>query len=790
MIIPNASLPISVQSPSNPTSADERSPIATNTQDIRAFRSNTLRAYGPLTSFICAFKTLIQLVAHLFKNSPHSSPLRKRLSDALLPGLHPHQKFLPVTAYDTLLTEATIRAELASHPCPHVSRNAARWAAIIASPSEASETGLKKIFGILCLIGHVDLIERFIESEPRHSDNELPFKQGDLLMESGQDNPSAKYEFLRALNDLELEGILQKQWSFLVPVFRGGETGIPVHNLSDGVILPMSECNEKRLPDAGHSGTVFKAMVHAAHYSQEHESGHLSDTGDPAPVANVMVPCAVKELHLECVARYGGQYTDSYTKEVDNLSRVRDIRHDNLIKLLFAYIYKGYCHLVFPWADANLLAFWRDEFPDPDMTGPQDCLARWIFSQARGLVEALELIHGNAAGTASNGQGISIHGIHGDLKPQNILWFKGISKLHEVQNLGILKISDFAGTQFHRMISKSRVIWNELHTTDTYQAPETVAGHMVGQSYDLWSLGCVFLEFVTWLIQGWDGVDKFSKARSADNDPLDAPAENNDVYHERYEQRRRNSNWAEFSPWTAWLHDTFFYRLPRGSQIHISGARLKQSVINHLNQLYKDPECSRFCAAFLKVIEECFLRINKRNRVSAKEVLERFDVIGREGELDPGYWIEPLKTPLRANSNLSELGAEAPDPVVVPGTSPQMEDCPEGGHYVSEAQTYNKHQSIPESPIAVARAEDNAPRTANGLLAPVDLQEGEKRVSCSSSQTAVSVQSGSDEQQYASYGRKIGMEVDELEPGAVIEPRKRDRIKEFFKAIVLEMKVL
>jgi hypothetical protein len=40
---------------------------------------------------------------------------------------------------------------------------------------------------------------------------------------------------------------------------------------------------------------------------------------------------------------------------------------------------------------------------------------------------------------------------------------------------------------------------------------------MVSQSYDIWTLGCVLLEFIIWYLRGWEGVEGFSKERTTDD---------------------------------------------------------------------------------------------------------------------------------------------------------------------------------------------------------------------------------------------------------------------------------
>ncbi|KAK7908796.1 protein kinase domain-containing protein [Apiospora marii] len=775
--------PISSQSQSRSPSLEVTPSASTGAQGIRAVGNNALPIPGLISALRYVWNTGSRLLAHCFKDPQYCSPLGKKLRNALVPDPLDKHAFLPVTAISELLTEKSIRDELAVHPCIHVSQNASRWAALIVSPSQASATGARKIFGLLSLINRVDLIEGFLESKSRHLDDELPFTRQDLPL----DDQPCKYEFLRGVPYFILGNILNMQWWFLAPVFEKARPGNPVQNLPEGVTLPMSSGNEQLPPDTGHSGTVTKVMVHVAHYTRDQEpvsvQDHVTDLNTAAAEldSNGMMSCAIKQLHLTDGARYEGHYADACKRETDNLLRVGETPHPNLIELLFSYFHKGRCYLVFPWANENLRDFWR-KWPIPDWLGPQDHLVKWIFSQALGLIQALELIHDTGLGSAPSGQGAATYGTHGDLKPENILWFMGRFKLKELPNLGLLKISDFAGTQFHRKISKSRVIWAKLHTTDTYQAPETMTDYMVGQGYDLWSLGCVFLEFMTWYILGWQGVDNFSIARSVDNDPSDAKTDDNEVFLQRYEKRRQAS-WTECNRHFAWPSDTFFYSLPHG-------AKLKRSVQNltpelqHLNQLYRDPKCSRFCAAFLKVIEECFLRIDKRNRVSTKDVLEQFDAIRLESEADPEYWTKPPTIPVRARTDLSERIVEVSDLNEVLEPSPEGRDSHEGGPYVTEAHKGQTGQFADEPHIVVTEsgADHSLPKD-QGFLAPATVLEGDTRASYTSSRTAVSSQPDADDIKNSPDCCKVEAKTEEKRADQVVVLRKRDMIRGFFRAI-------
>lgn len=52
-----------------------------------------------------------------------------------------------------------------------------------------------------------------------------------------------------------------------------------------------------------------------------------------------------------------------------------------------------------------------------------------------------------------------------------------------------------------------------MGNTPTYRAPELDIMKDSTPKYDIWSLGCVLLEFVAWFLCGWHEVEVFVDAR-------------------------------------------------------------------------------------------------------------------------------------------------------------------------------------------------------------------------------------------------------------------------------------
>lgn len=203
--------------------------------------------------------------------------------------------------------------------------------------------------------------------------------------------------------------------------------------------------------------------------------------------------------------------------------------HPNLVTLLATLHYKDEYHLLFPWADGgNLLEFWQGHQTKPDIDMEW---MLWYAEQCFGLAEGLSCIH-NARmptselvlavpgvlerdTTADNSDDRDC-GRHGDIKPQNILWFR---QDHYGRGRGVLKISDFGVTMFHSELTTKVLPERIRGITQSYAAPEYELGPKVSRPYDIWSLGCIFLEFITWTLLGFQGVQEFRENRKKDKDP-------------------------------------------------------------------------------------------------------------------------------------------------------------------------------------------------------------------------------------------------------------------------------
>ena len=145
----------------------------------------------------------------------------------------------------------------------------------------------------------------------------------------------------------------------------------------------------------------------------------------------------------------------------------------------------------------------------------------WFLDQLDGLAEAVQHIHNLpiteatilAASLTIPGQETRKAGWHHDLKPENILFFKE----HD-SRYGRLKITDFGSGKVHTYRSGSKNTGSGKGTL-TYEAPEAVSEGVFSRPYDIWSLGCVFLELLVWAVYDYQSVMNFTGDRMARGSP-------------------------------------------------------------------------------------------------------------------------------------------------------------------------------------------------------------------------------------------------------------------------------
>lgn len=463
------------------------------------------------------------------------------------------QFYIPISRLHSVITPGTIKTALScigDTTSPDYERMVAK--------------SFRKILAILILIGKEDSIFDFVDAGI--GDAQLPLDKVEdgrpfQLSLSGQDQPIALF---KTWENRHIEEFESKQWETLAPFFlRGAKHESLNYKLSwrhplPFDIIPEAICNRNSTSTSisgsssdGDSGNskVWKVKIHRAHHDlPSYRVRHPFWLLNPGTTLADYKFQGNEDNPALAVKRLWATDRKTFENEVNILTRLNKCDDPHLVKLLLTMEISGRpgkgnsFFLLFPLADSNLRQFWQRSLPDSDRIS-RAAYSRWVAKQLYGLAWALCKLHdlhqreihepgahgslkANEDDTKSSAED-PFYGIHGDIKPENLLWYKdwvGLEDHKEVSEnrepLGVLQLADFGISKLHHTETRSNATMRR--STKTYAAPEAEWGvDGCSRSFDIWSLGCVFLEFICWLVQGQSGtpdpVDSFHQARYLGN---------------------------------------------------------------------------------------------------------------------------------------------------------------------------------------------------------------------------------------------------------------------------------
>ncbi|KAF6797007.1 serine/threonine protein kinase [Colletotrichum sojae] len=473
-----------------------------------------------------------------------SSNLYRQLDKSLQYCSFDSRKFLPRDKLDEIITKESIKNEL-----PRSFMDRFRSDGITARLIH----GARKLVAILVFIGEQGAVKKLIRDDGL-TDEDLPFRpaqntENHSIVKSARGKTIHSFVCLRS--DAKVGNFLEKQWLFLAPVLES--TGASI-SLDSQCPLPFRDVEEVK----GHyDNIVYRAELH-----RSHQAGAAKNGG------KIMI--AVKEFKEK-------QY---FQQEARNLEQLRKLHDDNLIQHMFCCERQSRFFIVFPWATGgNLKDFW-----ERNTNGRQSReLALWCLQQMLGITHALRTLHG------ANFR-------HGDLKPENILHFNEGSPQHN------LVIADVGVSRIHMQPTNIRTgPTTTKATTPSYEAPEVYLHKNEPRSrqYDIWSTACIFLEFVVWMVHGFEAVENFTVARCTGEPEL-----------------------------KAW----FFTQNHGRAEIH-------PAVVQAITALGSDPSCRRGTALgdLLGLITKDLLQIQVNDRVRASDLYDKLQAIVTRANRDPAY---------------------------------------------------------------------------------------------------------------------------------------------------------
>ncbi|CAN9210178.1 unnamed protein product [Alternaria alternata] len=389
-----------------------------------------------------------------------------------------------------------------------------------------------KILAILYLIKKPTKIRLFVQSGV--CDRDLPLEQdprrdgpeGSYALRSRHNNQACTILFKR--RDYAVD-FLEHQWTVLAPTFvRNDAAVVPLVEIEPEVVLPF--LSHQEVLKQGGSSKVFRTVIQPDH--------DLLGNTKPEVTNKLTWLVSKSNCNIYAIKALKSNNKKAFSREATILTKLSDYRHthDHLITLLATYKHQGTYHLIFPWAEADLFDFWKERTHD---TMGMDI---WVIEQCRGLASGLNSVHRYATLSGSVLYSISdipsrktdgkqncvgsiedadpgrmrrnLFGRHGDLKPENILWYPDE---RSAGRHGILKITDFGVARFNTEDRWDTRRTGRMPNSATYRSPEMDLDCMLTSACDVWALGCVFLQFVTWYLGGYKLVEHFGQRRLAND---------------------------------------------------------------------------------------------------------------------------------------------------------------------------------------------------------------------------------------------------------------------------------
>jgi serine/threonine protein kinase len=197
------------------------------------------------------------------------------------------------------------------------------------------------------------------------------------------------------------------------------------------------------------------------------------------------------------------QIGPTINREVNILMTIsRRLEHNkHFIKLLKPYQVGNKINFIFPLANGDLREYlyegklWKYQF-----NASEPSFKNSIWDQMVGLLTALH--------EYQLPKDIPVERCyHSDLKPRNILVFE---RDHE----DVLVITDFGQAHIGtKTDTQDTTLTGQRPGTEAYAPPESHLGSTMNTKFDVWSMGCILLEVLVYVVKGPGGVKELYEAR-------------------------------------------------------------------------------------------------------------------------------------------------------------------------------------------------------------------------------------------------------------------------------------
>ncbi|KAI8629013.1 kinase-like protein [Xylariaceae sp. FL1651] len=457
-------------------------------------------------------------------------------------------------------------------------------------------TGSRIIFAALLRIGKESLIiDLYNQPGPKPCDMSFPFT-----------GHSPFPGLLTSLTEKERQLFQDAQRQFRAHYLKRLEPDDRAfRELDDEAALPLLAIKERPAPIDGELSIVQCITIHPDHHN-------LGD-GQEYFALKTFKRC------------YFGLDEKDFQKEFE--ANQQTPRHARIVPLLAAFKHGHEFHLLFPYASGgNLEELWK-KYSSREALGDNPASwysPQWLLNECLGLAASLVATHQSSDNTTVGGQHNHAAQLHADIKARNILCFEIDGK----ESI-ILKLADFGFAQ--RAGADLTLAVGDVVQIKTYRPPEHDLKDRVRLNYDVWCLGCVCLEFITWAVLGWSEVETFGRNRMDERDDrLTSTAKGEEYEDKFFRKSARAPRWYNLSGWrfkigsnteitskksTASQH---FFQVNRGN-IQIN-CKVKESVIEHIRKVRDHDQCVPEFQEFLDFIETRMLVVDAEARAESTEV--------------------------------------------------------------------------------------------------------------------------------------------------------------------------
>ncbi|KAF1940898.1 kinase-like protein [Clathrospora elynae] len=347
----------------------------------------------------------------------------------------------------------------------------------------------KRVF-IICVVHQIPMsflldlnhVDNELKIPLTFTDEMLPFGNQDVGMVPGQFTKSS------------LDNFIPYQPYVCSPTFRLGSFD---QTFSSSDILPM-----KTGSSLGHGAAGDVTIVQV-------DKSHLFYPGSNPTTDQWSREFAMKSFKQPYLAQ----------REMNFIQALREAgissNHAHLATSYGGFTCAGNSYLISEKADTNLDDYMKQTSSPP----PSPSTRIWLKRQFLGLADALRAIHD----LKPDVQAGYIH----DIKPDNVLvFYTANNPRFKWTDWGCAKVNDIKEGTSHQSRTRG---------APPYNPPESINGifsTVTSRPHDIWSLGCMYLELLVWITEGWTSLNAFRGALGGDYNDDNNEYRHDDFHHD------------------------------------------------------------------------------------------------------------------------------------------------------------------------------------------------------------------------------------------------------------------